>query len=110
MRICKLMTSAALATVVVAGTMLFTLVPSANAATFQYSVSGTDDVYGLSYAASITLDVTGGQASSGTGTISGALITDRLGGPQSLTLVTPLTPGAETPLGYRSSTGTDLLA
>ena len=108
MRVSKLVASAALATVVMTGTALFALGSSANASPFQYIVSGTDGVNGLSYAANITLDVTGGQASSGTGTISGALITDLLGGSQSLTLVTPSTPGAETPLGYRSSTGTDL--
>ncbi len=36
----------------------------------------------------------------GTGLLGGA--------PQSLTLVTASTPGVENPLGYRSSTGTDL--
>jgi hypothetical protein len=104
----KVVSNIAVAAAIVAGTVLVALGSSANASTFQYVVSGTDNANGLFYNANITLDVSGGQASSGTGTISGALITGLLGGPQSLTLVTPATPEAETPLGYRSSTGTDL--
>jgi hypothetical protein len=62
----------------------------------------------LAYTADVFLDVTGGVATSETGTLTGA-ITSLLGGAdQSLTLVTASTPGAESPHGYRSSTGTDL--
>jgi hypothetical protein len=95
------------ATAVILGGALISAAPSANASLVEYIVTGTDTANSLAYTADIILDVSGGLASSGTGTLSGAL-TGLLGGPQTLTLVTPSTPGAESPLGYRSTTGTDL--
>jgi PEP-CTERM motif len=86
---------------------LISFASAANASTVEYIVTGTDQ-NSLAYTADVFLDVTGGVATSGTGTLTGA-ITGLLGGAtQSLTLVTASTPGAENPLGYRSSTGTDL--
>jgi len=92
---------------VILGGALTTVAPAAHAMTVEYVVTGTDS-NSVAYTADVSLDVSGGLASSGTGTLSGP-ITDPLGGlPQILTLVTASTPGAETPLGYRASGGTDL--
>jgi hypothetical protein len=88
--------------------MVASFAPPANASIFEYSVTGTDSVYGDSFTANVFLNVTGGVASSGTGTLSGSLATAIFGGPETLTLVTPSTPGAEIPLGYRDSNGTDI--
>jgi hypothetical protein len=70
-----------------------------------YSVSGS--VNGDPFTASFSLTVSGGQATGGTGAISGGGMT----GTQSLTLVTLATPGVENDggglLGYRSNDGTD---
>ena len=58
------------------------------------------------FTADVSLNVAGGNASSGTGTITfGANSFD-------LTLITPLTPGNESspgPVGYRDNHGTDLV-
>jgi hypothetical protein len=86
---------------------LISMASAANASIFEYVVTGIDQ-NSLAYTADVFLDVTGGVATSGTGTLSGAIVGLLGGTTQSLTLVTASTPGAENPLGYRSSTGTDL--
>jgi PEP-CTERM motif len=92
---------------VLIGAVLISAASAANASIVEYVVTGVDQ-NSLGFTADVFLDVTGGQATSGTGTLTGA-ITGLTGGlPLSLTLVTASTPGAENPLGYRSSTGTDL--
>lgn len=80
---------------------------AANADVVEYVVAGTDQ-NSLAYSADVFLNVTGGVATSGTGTLTGAITGLTGGQPETLTLVTASTPGAENPLGYRSSTGTDL--
>jgi hypothetical protein len=77
----------------------------AEAAVVIYNLTG--DVNGDSYAAHVSLDVSDGNAISGTGTITGAGLT----GTESLTLITLASPGVENDggglLGYRSNDGTD---
>lgn len=107
MRICGQIWSV-ISTAVVSGAIAMSFAPCANASMFEYTVTGTDSVYGYAYTADVFLDVSGGSASSGTGTLTGAFATNLFGGPEPLTLVTPSTPGAEIPLGYRDSIGTDL--
>jgi hypothetical protein len=107
MRICGPISSV-IAAALLSGALMPSFVPSANASVFEYTVTGTDSVYGYSYTADVFLNVSGGLASSGTGTLSGSFATILFGGPETLTLVTPSTPGAETPLGYRDSIGTDI--
>jgi len=70
-----------------------------------YTVTGIVD--SDPFTATFSLTVAGGQAASGTGTISGGGLT----GAQSLTLITLSSPGVEDDggglLGYRSNDGTD---
>jgi hypothetical protein len=77
----------------------------ADAAVVVYNFSG--EVNDDPYTAYASLDVSGGNAISGTGTITGAGLT----GTQSLTLITLASPGVENDggglLGYRSNDGTD---
>ena len=89
------MSSAALATAVMAGAALVSFAPAANASTvFNFNGSSMTPAF----TADVSLNVAGGNASSGTGTITfGANSFD-------LTLITPLTPGNESspgPVGYR---------
>lgn len=78
----------------------------ANAAVVIYNLAG--DVNSDPYTAHVSLDVSGVNAISGTGTITGAGLT----GTQSLTLITLASPGVENDggglLGYRSNDGTDV--
>ena len=78
----------------------------ANASVVMYDFNGA--VNGDPYSAQVSLDVSGGQATSGMGSITGAGLT----GTQSLTLVTLASPGVENDggglLGYRSNDGTDV--
>jgi hypothetical protein len=62
-----------------------------------------NDALGSSYTAHATLDVSGGFAASGSGTINDAA----LGGNQNLTLITAPTPG--TVFNYRSNAGDDAI-
>jgi len=77
---------------------------AANAATETFNFSG-DTSYGV-FSATATLDVVGGVAVSGTGTITGTDL-----GTQTLDLITASTPGAEVAsdgtFGYRSNGGDD---
>jgi hypothetical protein len=77
----------------------------ANAAVLMYNFTG--NVNSDPYSAQVSLDVSGGHATSGTGTITGGGLT----GTQSLTLITLASPGVENDggglLGYRSNDGTD---
>jgi hypothetical protein len=77
----------------------------AQAAAVIYNFAG--DVNSDPYTARVSLDVSVGNAISGTGTITGAGLT----GTQSLTLITLASPGVENDggglLGYRSNDGTD---
>jgi hypothetical protein len=77
----------------------------AHAAVVIYNFAG--DVNSDPYTAHVSLDVSVGNAISGTGTITGAGLT----GTQSLTLITLASPGVENDggglLGYRSNDGTD---
>ena len=80
---------------------------AANAATVNYDFSGISSL-GSAYTAQFDLDVVGGQAIGGTGTITG------LDGatPEALTLITLATQGVENDggglLGYRFNDGTDI--
>jgi hypothetical protein len=86
---------------------------SASAASFIYDYTFTGSVTpngfaaALPFTAEVKIDVTNGNATSGSGTISGA----GLVGTQNLTLVTLMSPGVENDggglLGYRSNDGTD---
>lgn len=69
---------------------------AAHAVTYDFNAPGN-------YSGFFTLDVVSGQALSGTGTIDVAGYA-----PEALTLITPSTPGIESPLGYRANDGTDL--
>jgi len=80
------------------------------------TISAADTVYDWTYtdgtlSASGTLDVSGGQAISGTGTVN--TTNGALSGPESLTLVTESTPGVNNlgggGLSYRFGGGTDLI-
>lgn len=99
----KLMTKVALAAAVVTGAAFLQFAPAANAATvpFGFLGGGVD--------ASGTLDVTGGQALDGTGTITSPFWV----GPETLTLVTLSTPNVHDlgggNLSYRFGGGTDLI-
>ena len=62
----------------------------ANASVVSYDISGLDAL-GTAYQAHVTLDVSGGFATGGTGTIDGA----NFGGTQPLSLITLATPGAD---------------
>ena len=64
---------------------------AANAVTYDFNAPGN-------YSGSFTLDVVGGQALSGTGTIDVAGYA-----PEALTLITASTPGAENPLSVDGS-------
>jgi len=79
---------------------------AANATTINYDFTGASPLG--AYTAEFSLDVVGGQAISGTGTISGA----DFSGTEDLTLITLATPGVEVDggglLGYRSNDGTDI--
>jgi hypothetical protein len=79
------------------------------------AIAAADQVYDFTYtdggvSATGTLDVSGGQAVSGTGTITSSTY---LGGSESLTLVTLSTPGVSNlgggNLSYRFGGGTDLI-
>lgn len=83
------------------------LASQSHAATETFSFSGTNSQGAFSGLA--TIDVEGGYATSGSGTISGAGL-----GSDTLTLITALTPGAENvaadgTFGYRSNGGDDVL-
>ena len=68
---------------------------NASIVTYNFSAPGF-------WSGSISLDVTGGVATSGTGTL------DVPGyAPQELVLITPSAPGYENPSGYRANDGTD---
>lgn len=68
---------------------------SASIVTYNFSAPGF-------WSGAISLDVTGGVATSGTGTL------DVPGyAPQELVLITPSAPGYESPAGYRANDGTD---
>jgi len=80
------------------------------------TIAAADTIYDWNYtdgtlSASGTLDVNGGQALSGTGTVS--TTNGALSGPETLTLVTVSTPGANNlgggNLSYRFGGGTDLI-
>jgi hypothetical protein len=80
------------------------------------AIGAADSIYDWTYSdgtlfASGTLDVSGGQALSGTGTVS--TTNGALSGPESLTLVTESTPGVNNlgagNLSYRFGGGTDLI-
>jgi len=81
------------------------LAARASIVTFDY----TGDIDSVNFSGSVTLDVTGGQASSGTGTINASGYTN-----VPIVLITTSTPGNETgggptaPVGYRANDGTDL--
>jgi hypothetical protein len=73
----------------------------ANATINDLTISGNLD--GHSYTGKLSLDVTGGQATSGTGTLSILGLTNA-----PLVLITTSTPGNEgVPVGYRGNDGTD---
>jgi hypothetical protein len=73
----------------------------ANATIVDLTISGSLD--GHSYTGTLSLDVTGGQATSGTGTLSILGFTNA-----PLVLITTSSPGNEgTPVGYRGNDGTD---
>lgn len=97
----KFIQTVGLAAAIMAGVVPVT--PSANAATLTEDFSGSFGVN--NFFGNITLDVVGGQAISGTGTIS---ILGLSGVP--MVLITPSTPGNESspgPVGYRANDGTD---
>jgi hypothetical protein len=82
---------------------------SANASPTILDFTGTTP-YGA-YTVDLSLDVTGDQALSGTGTLTGSTVLQAMGltgTSEALTLITPATPGAETPLGYRFTGGIDV--
>ena len=103
MRVVRLISSAALATVVMATASLLPFA-SANASTYDYSFSG--DFGSLAFTANITLDVVGGQADSGTGTINFGTGNFDLG------LITLTTDGGNGnyggTTGFRDNHGTDI--
>lgn len=72
---------------------------------YNYTFTGANSAG--AYTATVSLNTSGGQAISGTGSLTGVGFT----GPQSLTLVTLSSPGVEIEgggfLGYRSNDGTD---
>jgi hypothetical protein len=68
---------------------------SASIVTYNFSAPGF-------WSGTISLDVTGGVATSGTGTLDVPGYT-----PQELVLITPSAPGYESPAGYRANDGTD---
>jgi hypothetical protein len=73
----------------------------ANATTVDLTISGSLD--GHSYTGTLSLDVTDGQATSGTGTLSILGFTNA-----PLVLITTSSPGNEgNPVGYRANDGTD---
>jgi PEP-CTERM motif len=73
----------------------------ANATTVDLTISGSLD--GHSYTGTLSLDVTGGQVTSGTGTLSILGFTNA-----PLAPITTSSPGNEgTPVGYRANDGTD---
>jgi hypothetical protein len=73
----------------------------ANATIVDLTISGSLD--GHSYTGTLSLDVTDGQATSGTGTLSILGFTNA-----PLVLITTSSPGNEgTPVGYRANDGTD---
>ncbi len=79
----------------------------AQASTVTFDFSGVDALND-DYTAEAILNVSGGYATSGTGTITDTAF----GGPQSLTLITAATPGAEGGsgnFGFRANDGTDWL-
>jgi hypothetical protein len=80
-------------------------ISSANASTIAYDFSG-NDALSNAYTAHVTLDVSGGFATSGTGVINDA----GFGGPQILTMITAATPGTNGGpgnFGFRANDGTD---
>ena len=112
MRMKRLFSSVALVAAIVASTS------AARAATFTFNFSGTEGSYSLT--ASGTIDVTGGYAIDGTGSVTGT--GSALNGTEALTLMTLTSPA--TVLGgccyvtndgggvfsYRWASGTDLIA
>jgi hypothetical protein len=84
---------------------MFGAVGGANASVVSYDISGLDAL-GTAYQAHVTLDVSGGFATGGTGTITDASFG---GTPQPLSLITPALPGADYggTIGFRSDGGTD---
>lgn len=79
----------------------------ATASTLTESFSGTfiENSNSFAFSGNITLDVSGGQAIDGTGTISIFGLSN-----VAMVLITPSTPGNETnpgPVGYRANDGTD---
>jgi hypothetical protein len=88
-----------LASAAIAGTLAAPGV--ANATIVDLTISGSLD--GHSYTGTLSLDVTGGQATSGTGTLSILGFTNA-----PLVLITTSSPGNEgNPVGYRANDGTD---
>jgi hypothetical protein len=84
-----------------AGSVAAAAIVIAGAASAASMVTYDFDAPGY-WSGSFTLDVTGGVASSGSGTIDVPGYT-----PQSLTLIIPSDPGYESPPGYRANDGTD---
>ena len=83
---------------------MFGAVGGANASVVSYDISGLDAL-GTAYQAHVTLDVSGGFATGGTGTITDASFG---GTPQPLSLITPALPGADyggNVIGFRSDGG-----
>jgi hypothetical protein len=101
MRFSKFMASVGVATVL-AGAALVSFVPAANASTVVYNFDGSSVT--PAFTATVSLDVTGGQASSGTGNI------DFSGNIFDLTLITLATPGGNYggATGFRDNHGTDI--
>jgi hypothetical protein len=102
----KFTVSAALATALISG-VFTSYAQSAKAETVTEDFSGTfgTGADSFNYSGSMTLDVVGGQADSGTGTISILGLSD-----VPMVLITTNTPGNETspgPVGYRGNDGTD---
>jgi len=88
----------------IAGALAVGLGGAAEASTVSYTVSGTDSLF-VAFTAQFTLDVTGGFATSGTGSITDI----NFGGSKPLTLITLSTPDANYggTVGFRSNGGTD---
>jgi hypothetical protein len=99
--------AARIATAAFVGATMIVVAPMASAGvvTFDFSGSNVDS----SYSGSVRLDVSGGQATSGTGLVSGLGYTN-----VPMVLITTATPGNETaggpsyPVGFRDNFGTDL--
>jgi PEP-CTERM motif len=92
--------------VVAVTSAMFGAIGGANASVVTYDISGTDFLSNP-YTAHVTLDVSGGFATSGTGTIT----SNSFGGTeQPLTLITLATLGSNYggTVGFRSNGGTDL--